>query len=118
MREVRQAADAGDPRAVLARTMFVARAASAIAAAATALPRLDGLVFTGGIGEHDVGVRAAITARLAVLGVPAVGATDGADDATDEDAILQGSPGGVAVLRVTAREDLVIANEVSALLRR
>jgi acetate kinase len=112
LREVQRAAADGDARAALAVEMFVRRAAAAIAAAATSLRRLDALVFTGGIGEHAAVVRAEICGRLGQLGVPAVLVPDRGED----DAILSipGSP--VAVLRVTAREDLVIAREVARLL--
>jgi acetate kinase len=112
LREVLAASGAGDPRAGLAVDMFVARASAAIGAAATALPRLDALVFTGGIGEHAGGVRAAIVGRLGVMGVPAVPA-----DVPAGDRIL-GDPGGgsPAVLRVEAREDLVMALETETLL--
>ncbi len=65
MRELEKAAGDGNQRARLAIDMFVSRAAAGIAAAATALPRLDALVFTGGIGENSAAVRSAIVRRLA-----------------------------------------------------
>ncbi|MFN8169220.1 MAG: acetate/propionate family kinase [Candidatus Nanopelagicales bacterium] len=51
MREVRAAADAGSADARTALEVFAYRAATAVGALATALPRLDALVLTGGIGE-------------------------------------------------------------------
>jgi acetate kinase len=113
LREVHAAADAGETRAGLAIAMFVARASAAIAAAAVALPRLDAIVFTGGIGEHAGSVRASIVDRLAVLGVGPIAA-----EAPVGDGVLS-RPGLVpAVLRVEAREDLVCAAEAAALLSR
>lgn len=110
LREVQAAADIGDERARLAIEMFVARASAAIGAAAVALPRLDAVAFTGGIGEHAGAVRAAIVDRLAVLGVAPVPA-----DAPPGDLVL-GAPGhGPAVLRIEAREDLVMALEAARL---
>ena len=86
------------------------RAAQGIAAAATALPRLDGLVFTGGIGEHAAPVRARIVGRLGMLGLSAsLGDAEG-------DAVLTARGAGPAVLRVAAREDLVIAEATRRLL--
>jgi acetate kinase len=111
LRDVQAAADAGDRRARLAIDMFVARTSAAIGAAATALPRLDGIVFTGGIGEHAAGVRAAIVERLAVLGVPPM-----AGGAPDRDGVLGPVGRGPAVLRVEAREDLVMALDAEGLL--
>jgi acetate kinase len=112
LREVERAAVAGEPRATLALEMFVRRAASAIGAAATALPRLDGVIFTGGIGEGAVEVRAAICQRLSQLGVAALGEPPADEGA----AILSDAGSKVAVLRIPAREDLVMAREVAGLL--
>jgi len=110
LREVRAAAAAGDARATLALELFARRAAAAVAAAATCLPRLDAVVFTGGIGEHAGEMRAEICARLAQLGVPA------ALSQGEGDAILSPPDAAVAVLRIAAREDVVIAREVDRLL--
>jgi acetate kinase len=112
LRAVQAAAERGDARAQLALTMFVRRAAAGIAAAATALPVVDAVVFTAGIGEHAADVRRAICARLATLGVPSdLGEPDGAADG-----VLSEPRSSVAVLRVAAREDLVIAREAARLL--
>lgn len=99
----------GEPDAMLALAVFTRSVAAAIAAAATAIPRLDALVFTGGIGEHAAAVRADVCRRLAVLGVPAVAAV-----AVDADAVI--ARDRIAVLRIAAREDAVIAREVRTLL--
>jgi acetate kinase len=113
--DVRQLVDeaaAGNRRAQLALDIFVLRAAEGICAAASNLVRLDALVFTGGIGENSAALRSAICARLAVLNVPAL---DGRG--TDVDAILAGGDGVPAVVRVAAREDLVMAEAATALVR-
>lgn len=110
VREVTAAAAAGDVRAVLALDMFALRAASGIGAAATALTGLDALVFTGGIGEHAGPLRAAIVAHLGVLGVAPIG-----DDESGDDRVL-GPVDGPAVLRVAAREDLIMAEQAIELL--
>jgi acetate kinase len=89
VRELLRAEADGDEAAALALGLFVRRAGEGIAAAATALPAVDALVFTGGIGEHAGSIRDRIVGRLAVLGF---------------------APGeGPAVLVVPAREDVVIA---------
>jgi acetate kinase len=98
-----------DERAALAIAVFERSAAAAIASAATALPRLDAIVFTGGIGEHAAGVRAGIVRRLASIGVPPIEDSD-----VVADVLLAKRP--VAVLVVVAREDAVIAREVSVLI--
>ena len=110
MRAIVERADGGDADARLAIELFVGRAAAGIAAAATALPAIDALVFTGGIGEHASSVRAAIVERLAVLGFVAI-----APDDPGPDALLSGPVARPAVLRIEAREDLVIASETADL---
>ena len=111
MREIEKAAGEGNARARLAIDMFVSRAAAGIAAVTTALPRLDGLVFTGGIGEHSPSVRSAIAGRLAPLGIAPAPASD-----VRNDAVISRSGAAVAILRVEAREDAVIARQVARLL--
>lgn len=108
MRELLQA-EATDERAALAIEIFVRSAAAGIAASATALPRLDAIAFTGGIGENAAVIRARIAQRLASLGVAAVDV-----DHVDVDTVLVRTP--VAVVRVEAREDMVIARQVRELL--
>jgi acetate kinase len=108
MERVREAAAAGDPRATLAIELFVRSAARAIAAAATSLDQLDALVFTGGIGEHDAVTRSAVVARLAPLGILPLPDRP-ADD--DGDACVSAARATPAVLRILAREDVVIAHQ-------
>jgi acetate kinase len=110
MRELLDRVGAGDSDAELAVELFARSAAQGIAAAATALPRLDGLVFTGGIGEHAGPVRARIVGRLGVLGL------FGQLADAETDAVLTARGAGPAVLRVEAREDLVIAEATRRLL--
>ena len=99
----------GEPRARLAVEMFVRRAAAAIASSATNLATIDAIVFTGGIGEHAASVRARICERLHLVRL------DGRAREIDGDGWL-GTTSGPAVLRIAAREDLVIAAQVVAVL--
>ena len=108
MRELLERAD-HDDRAALAIEVFVRSVAAGIGAAATALPRLDALVFTGGIGEHAAGVRRRICRRVAALGVVVPDEIE-----LDADSVI--ARGAVSVLRVAAREDVVVASEVEATL--
>jgi len=73
------AAAASNADADLAIRMFCYAAAKALAAMSAALGGVDLIVFTGGIGENDAPVRAAICSRLGGLGVTL-------DDARNHDA--------------------------------
>jgi acetate kinase len=109
MRELVEREAGGDERAALAIELFVRRAAEGIAAAATASPRLDALVFTGGIGEHAAPIRERVVGRLGSLGFGPL-----LIDA-DDDAVLTAGDTRPAVLRIASREDLVIAEATRAL---
>ncbi len=68
MRRLHEAATT-DADARLAIEIFCYSVRKEIAAIATALDGLDMLVFTGGIGENDAKVRAAVCGGLSWLGV-------------------------------------------------
>jgi acetate kinase len=57
MREVHQRIEAGEAASILALEMYCYRIRKYIGAYCAALGRVDALVFTAGIGEHDVEVR-------------------------------------------------------------
>jgi acetate kinase len=59
----------GHDGARLAIAVFCYRLAKSLAAMRCALPRLDGLIFTGGIGEHAPAIRRETLAHLSWLGV-------------------------------------------------
>lgn len=58
------------PGPALALAMFCRSVAKQVAGMAITLGGIDLLVFTGGIGEHDVGIRDWIVAELADAGLP------------------------------------------------
>lgn len=67
--DMRTLLESDDPAAAFAVEMFVDRLVQEIGTAAAALGGLDGIVFTGGIGEHAAPVRERTLAALAWLGV-------------------------------------------------
>ncbi|MEO8736578.1 MAG: acetate/propionate family kinase [Edaphobacter sp.] len=69
MRGVREAAERGDPRAELALEVFTRSVRKAIGGFAWLAGGVDGIVFAGGIGEHDTRSRTAILGGLDGLGV-------------------------------------------------
>jgi acetate kinase len=113
LREVLAARDGGDERAGLAVDVFVHRLVTGIGAMIGALGGLDALVFTGGIGEHSVEIRARAVAPFAWLGADV---DDDANAAATGDADVSAPEARVRVLVVTAREDLVIARAARALI--
>jgi len=69
MRTVEEAAGRGHDRARLAFDLFCYVLAKSIAGLVVPLGRLDALVFTGGIGENSVAVRARTVSLLGFLGL-------------------------------------------------
>lgn len=69
LRALEKAWHDGHERARLAIETFVHRIARHIAGHAASLHRLDGIVFTGGIGENSKLIRQLVTDRLKVFGV-------------------------------------------------
>ncbi|PVZ06298.1 acetate/propionate family kinase [Actinomycetospora cinnamomea] len=115
MRHVLAAADAGDPDAVLAVDVWVHRACAQLAAMAAAAGGVDVLAFSGGVGENAPALRQRVVGGLRFLGLAvdphadaaAVGGAEGDVSAPDA---------GARTVVVHAREDLVIAREVRAVL--
>ena len=69
LRGIEERRGAGDADAALAFDVMAYRLRKYVGAYAVALGRVDGIVFTGGIGEHSTAVRAAVLGGLGILGV-------------------------------------------------
>jgi acetate kinase len=113
MREVIAGVDAGEERCVLALDVYLHRLTAGIAAMAAAMGGIDGLVFTGGVGERSERVRSAACQSLAFLGVEP--GLEG-DRTSTGDRLLSPKGAAVAVVLVEAREDIEIAHQVRAAL--
>ncbi|MEU4512951.1 acetate/propionate family kinase [Nonomuraea wenchangensis] len=105
-RELVAAERDGDKNAGLALRVFAHRVAREIAAAATSLPRVDALVFTGEIGWNQPEVREAVCRRLGPLGIEPPALTDPRDDGP-----VSADGAAVPVLVVQLREELQLARE-------
>ncbi|MCK1741402.1 acetate/propionate family kinase [Bradyrhizobium sp. 139] len=110
-----------DMRALLARgeaaareavDLFTFRAAQEVAVMANTLGGMDGLVFTGGVGEHAKEIRSAIGERLAWLGVRIDAAANG--EACER---INGGDSAVDVFVIPTNEELTIARHCAAMLR-
>ncbi|MEO6091716.1 MAG: acetate/propionate family kinase [Novosphingobium sp.] len=100
-----------DPRAAEAIALFTYRVAIEAGSMASALGGIDGLVFTGGIGERAPAIRAAVCERLAWLGIEFDGAANAAG------ATRISVPGGpVEVLVWPTDEEAVIARHTRTVL--
>jgi acetate kinase len=114
MREVVARAGDGDEVARLALDVYEHRLRSGIASMSAALGGVDALVFTGGVGEHNPGIRAHATAGLKFLGVAIDERLNAGAGAEDREITAAGAP--VRVLVIHAREDLEIARQARMVL--
>ena len=110
MRGVRKAAAAGNADARLALKIFTRSVRKAIGAFNWLLGGLDAIVFTGGIGEHDVLSRAEILQGLESSGVVLDAAANEAQG--DDLRRVSAANSQVTVWVVTAQEDRTIAMHV------
>ncbi len=72
MRRVRARAEMGEPQALRALAICAHRIRTYIGAALAQVPRLDAVVFTGGIGENDARLRDEVCTPLAHLAIPRI----------------------------------------------
>lgn len=116
MREVRQMAQDGDEKAILAIEMFAYRIKKYIGAYSAVLNRVDALIFTGGIGENDSDLRYKICNKLQILGIEI--------DSIKNKSIQRGAicdiskdGQGVKILVVPTDEELEIALETKRVVK-
>jgi len=116
MRFVEEQAEKGHARAALALDLFCYVLAKSLAGLVVPLGRLDALVFTGGIGENSVTVRARTVQHLTFLGLeldPAANAVHG-----------RGQHGRITVgtrpqaLVVPTNEELMIAVDTAEIVQQ
>ncbi|WP_347332547.1 acetate/propionate family kinase [Marinimicrobium locisalis] len=108
MRTLTEAAASGNANAQRAIDVFCFRLARHIGALAASLPRLDALVFTGGIGENAAPVREQVLKHLPLFGFECDSALNRANG-DDQGRIT--APGSPAALVIPTREEWVIAND-------
>lgn len=109
VREILAAAAAGNERAQTALDVFAYRVKKYIGAYLAVLGRVDGIVFTAGIGENCAPLRAAICEGLEALGIVLDKERNEAAVGTEAVISAEGSP--AAVLVIPTNEALEIAIE-------
>ena len=113
MREIESAVNNGDERATMALDMYEQRIIKYIGAYAAEMGGVDIIVFTGGVGENQTGVRANVCRPLAFMGVE----IDEAYNATvrGEEAVISTPSSRVKVCVIPTDEELMIARDTQAL---
>ncbi len=113
LRDVHEAHAGGNDRAELALDVFSYRIRKYIGEYAVALGRLDAIIFTAGVGEHDVLVR-----QWACKGLKIIGAEldKKKNRAVDGEAVISRKDSNVKILVIPTNEELMIERDTRALL--
>ena len=106
-------AASGDGDAAAAIDVVTHRLVKYVGAYAAAMGRLDAIAFTGGIGEHNPALRAAVLDRLTVFGVEVDGA---ANAGAQGETLVSGAGSRVTAYVIPTNEELQIARECLAAL--
>ncbi len=115
MRDLEAAAQAGNPRAQLAEKMYFYRIKKYIGAYAAALGGVDIIVFTGGVGENQASCRAAACEGLEFMGVKIDAEKN---KVRGEEIVISTEDSKVKVVIIPTDEELMIASDTEAILKK
>ncbi len=115
VRDIQQAAAAGNRNAADAIEMFAYQVRKTIGAYAAAMGGVDVVAFTGGIGENSPELRARCCAGLEFLGIRLDAA---ANETGAGDRVVSEKHAPVAVIALSTNEELIVARRAHALLTR
>ncbi|MDE5595661.1 MAG: acetate kinase, partial [Muribaculaceae bacterium] len=109
MREIEAAVKAGDEMATLALDMYEQRILKYVGAYAAEMGGVDIIVFTGGVGENQTGVRENVCAPLAFMGVEIDKELNAKTRGTET--VISTPASKVKVVVVPTDEELMIARD-------
>lgn len=112
MRDVEDAIAAGNERAKLAMDMYELRIIKYIGAYAAELGGVDVIVFTGGVGENQLGTREVVCKQLSFLGVDF---DPEANKCRGKEVELTRPGSKVRVVVIPTDEELMIAEDTAAI---
>lgn len=115
MRDIENAAKAGNEKAIAAQESYFYRIKKYIGAYAAAMGGIDVLVFTAGVGENQVCMREAACQGLEFMGIK----IDVEKNATihGEEAVISTPDSKVKVVVIPTDEELMIASDTMALVK-
>lgn len=111
-RDVCDAADRGEYRSLLARNMQHYQVLKYIGSYIAAMGGVDAIVFTGGLGENNPGLRSKICNKLSFLGITC---DEEVNDSYGKEVRISTPDSKVAVYVIPTDEEMVIARDTVAL---
>ncbi len=115
MREVEAAIKDGNDIAKLGQDMYEQRITKYIGAYAAEMGGVDIIVFTGGVGENQIDLRAEVCSRLGFMGVE-IDAE--ANNVRGKDAVISSAASKVKVCVIPTDEELMIARDTEAIVSK
>ena len=116
MRDLGEAADEGNPKAILALNMYSYKIKKFIGAYVAAMNGLDLLVFTAGIGENDFSTRQMICTGMEYMGIELD--EDVNNKVKGKDMLISKPSSKVKVMVITTDEELVIASDTQTIVEK
>lgn len=113
MREIEAAVNAGNERAKMALDMYEKRIVKYVGAYAAEMGGVDIIVFTGGVGENQTGVRENVCDHLKFIGVEIDKELNSKTHGTET--VLSTASSKVKVVVVPTDEELMIARDTEAI---
>jgi len=107
LREIHEAIDQGSEEASTALSMYIHRIRHYLGGYLVNLGRLDALVFTGGVGEHDPVVRESVCEGLGVMGLALDMQANRRDDSGVRALHQPHSPAGIWVVPADEEQEMV-----------
>lgn len=111
MREIEAADNAGNERAHMALEMYEQRIIKYIGAYAAEMGGIDAIIFTGGVGENQTGVRKNVCAPLAFMGVKFNEELNAVTRGTET--VISATESKVKVAVIPTDEELMIARDTN-----
>lgn len=111
MREIEAADNAGNQRAHMALEMYEQRIIKYIGAYAAEMGGIDAIIFTGGVGENQTGVRKNVCAPLAFMGVKLNEELNAVTRGTET--VISATESKVKVAVIPTDEELMIARDTN-----
>jgi len=116
MREIEAAVNNGDQRAKLALDMYELRILKYIGAYAAEMGGLDVIVFTGGVGENQTGVRLNVCKPLSFMGVEIDSEVNSRTRGTET--LISTPESRVKVVVIPTDEELMIARDTQDIVQK
>ena len=114
-RDVEQAANEGNKRAILAQNVYVRRVVEYIAKYYVLMGGADAICFTAGLGENSIATRKNIIERLSVLGIKL---DEEANNVRGEEKLISSKDSSVPCYVIPTNEEVMIARDTYDLVNK